>query len=139
VLSAELDTRALPVAIIRAAKRAARALRSRRGRELISRVLARVEYRAAAGVPAVQRAVGVKAVDLLLVSPRFLHLEGERAERILHSVLRQGGRIEVLSEDAGVLLDRVAEGIAARLRFDIDPKLEPTTYQESMSVSPQAS
>lgn len=139
LVSAELDTKASPRAIARAAKRAARELRSRRGRQLISRVLDRVEYRAVASLPAVQRALHVKAVDLLLVSARFLHVEGARAETILHAALRQGARIEVLSGDTGVLLDHVADGVAARLRFAMDAPLEPTMHQETRPLSPQAS
>ena len=139
LIVSELDPRATRVAITRAAKNAARELRSRRGRALISRVLARVEYRAVASVPAVQRGLHVKAVDLLLVSSRFLHVEGARAEKILHAALRQGARIEVLSGDAGVLLDRVADGVAARLRFAIDAPLRHATHHEAIPSSPPAS
>ena len=139
IVTAELDHRASPSAIARAAKRAARQLRSRRGRHLISKVLAGIEYRAVAGLPALQRAIRSKAVDLLLVSPRFLHVEADRAEALLHSALRQGARIEVLSGDAGLLLDQVAQGVGARLRFAIDPKPEPAPYQPHTPLSPQVS
>jgi hypothetical protein len=139
VVTTTLDQRASPSAITRAAKRAARQIRSRRGRELIASVLARVDYRAVAGLPALQRAIRVRAVDLLLVSPRFLHLEGDRAEQLLQAALGQGARIEVLSEDAGALLDRAAQGVAARLRFAIDPKPTPTLDQPNPLVSTQAS
>jgi hypothetical protein len=139
LVTTTLDQRASPSAITRAAKRAARQMRSRLGREMIAKVLARVDYRAVAGVPALQRAIHAKAVDLLLVSPRFLHLEGDRAEQLLQSALGQGARIEVLSGDAAALLDQTAQGVAARLRFAIDPKPEPTLDRLSISVSPQAS
>lgn len=132
IVSAELEQRASPSAISRAAKRAARELRSRRGREMISRVLARREHRAVAGLPAIQRAIRMKAVDLLLVSPRFLHIEADRVERVLQSAFGQGAHIEVLSGDAGLLLDRVADGVAARLRFAIDPKPEPTRSPQNV-------
>ena len=139
VVSTDIDPRASPTAIGRAAKRAARALRSRRGRELISNVLARIEYRAVASLPAVQRALHVKAVDLLLVSTRFLHAEGARAEKVLHAALRQRARIEVLSGDAGLFLDQVADGVAARLRFAMDAPPPSTIQQEVTPPSPQAS
>lgn len=139
IVSTELDARAAPIAITRAAKRAARALRARRGRELVSRVLARVEYRAVVGVPAVQRAIHVKAVDLLLVSPKFLHLEGDRAEAILHAALSQGARVEVLSGDVGALLDELADGVAAQLRFAIDPGPRPMMDPETVPLSPSTS
>jgi hypothetical protein len=139
LVTSSLDQRASPAAITRAAKRAARQIRSRRGRELIANLLARVDYRAVAGVPALQRAIRVMAVDLLLVSPRFLHVEGDHAEQLLQAALGQGARIEVLSDDAGALLDAAAQGVAARLRFAIDPKPEPRLDQPNPSVSPQAS
>ena len=139
IVSAEIDPRASSAAIARAAKSAARALRSRRGRDLIANMLARVEYRAVASLPSVQRALHLKAVSLLLVSARFLHAEGARSERILHSALSQGARIEVLSGDAGVLLDHVADGVAARLRFAIDSPLRPMRQHETISTSPHAS
>jgi Bacterial archaeo-eukaryotic release factor family 10 len=138
IVTAELEQRASPSAISRAAKRAARELRSRRGREMISRVLACRDHRAVAGLPALHRAIRMKAVDLLLVSPRFLHIEADRVERVLQSAFAQGAHIEVVSGDAGLLLDRVADGVAARLRFAIDPKPAPTRSQPD-PLSPQAS
>jgi stalled ribosome rescue protein Dom34 len=139
VVTSELEHRASPSAIVRAAKRAARELRSRRGRELISRMLSRIEYRAVAGLPALQRALHAKAVDLLLVSPRLLHREADLAERVLQSAIRQGAQVEVLSGDSGVLLDQLADGVVARLRFAIDPKPEPMLYQPNIPFSPHAS
>jgi hypothetical protein len=120
----ELNHTAASRAIIRVAKRAARELRSRHGQEVISRILGRSRYRAVAGVPALQRALSSSAVDLLFVSPRFLHVERDWAERSLHAALAQGAHVEVLSGDAGVLLDRLAGGVAARLRFAIEPQEE---------------
>jgi hypothetical protein len=120
VISSELDQTASADLIVRAAKHAAREWRSRRGRQLVSRIFVHSGQRAVAGVPALQRALYLKAVDLLLVSPRFLQLERGHAERLLHAALAQGADVEVLSGDAGTLLDSVADGVGARLRFCVD-------------------
>lgn len=136
IVTNELNHTAASRAIIRVAKRAARELRSRRGQEVISRILGRAGYRAAAGVPALQRALYASAVDHLFVSPRFLHVDREWAERSLHAALAQGANVEVLSGDAGMLLDRLAGGVAARLRFAIEPKQDGTP--SALAVSPMA-
>lgn len=121
VVSGELEANAPASAIVRAAKRARRDVQSRRGRELVSRTLGRVGHRAVAGIPALQRALRLKAVDLLLASPHFLELEDDWAERLLQAALAQGARVEVVTGDAGALLDHLGDGVAARLRFAIDP------------------
>jgi len=77
----------------------------------------------------------VKAVDLLLISPRFLHTERDRAELLLHAALAQGAQVEVLSGDAGTLLDSVAEGVGARLRFSIDtPAIQDRPLIQELSI-----
>lgn len=139
LVSGELSHAASTEGIVRAAKRAARELRGRRGREMVSRIVGRAGPRALAGVPALLRALHMKAVDLLLVSPRFLELEGDRAERLLHAALVQGAEVEVLSGDSGTLLDRVADGVAARLRFAIDVPLQAASLAMAAPLSPQAS
>jgi hypothetical protein len=139
LVSADLSHAASTEGIVRAAKRAARELRGRRGREIVSRIVGRAGHRATAGVPALKRALHVKAVDLLLVSPRFLQLEGDRAERLLQAALVQGAEVEVLSGDSGILLDRVAEGVAARLRFTIDAPRETASQATAAPLAPQAS
>lgn len=137
IVTSELNHTAASRAIIRVAKRAARELRSRRGQEVISRILGRSAYRAAAGVPALQRALYSNAVDHLFVSPRFLHLEREWAERLLHAALAQGARVDVLSGDAGILLDRLAGGAVARLRFAIEAKRDaPKAEAPVIAMSP---
>jgi hypothetical protein len=120
VVSSELDHAAKPDAIVRGAKRAAREWRSRRGRGLVSRIFIHSGPHSVGGLAALERALYLKAVDLLLISPRFLHLERARAERLLLAALGQGAEVEVLSGDAGTLLDSVADGVGARLRFSID-------------------
>jgi len=120
IVSPALDHSASNDDIVRAAKHAAREWRSRRGRQLVSRTFVHSGQRAVTGLPALQRALYLKAVDLLLVSPRFLHRERGHAEPLLHAALAQGAEVEVLSGDAGTLLDGVAEGVGARLRFSID-------------------
>ena len=120
VISSELDRTATDDAIVRRAKQAAREWRSRRGRLLVSRMHTHSGQRNVAGVPALQRALYLKAVDLLVMSPRFLHLERVRAEQLLHAAMEQGAGVEVLSGDAGALLDSVADGVGARVRFPIN-------------------
>jgi stalled ribosome rescue protein Dom34 len=97
--------------------------------------------RAVAGLPALQRALYLKAVDLLLLSPRFLHSERGHAERLLHAALAQGADVEVLSGDAGTLLDSVADGVGARLRFSVDaPARTSTLFDRSATpIAPRAS
>jgi hypothetical protein len=119
VVSSELDRTATHDAIVRRALQAAREWRSRRGRLLVSRIFIHSGQRSVAGLPALHRALYLKAVDLLLMSPRFLHLERVRAEQLLHAAVMQGADVEVLSGDAGTLLDSVADGVGARLRFPI--------------------
>ena len=141
VVSPKLDQSASSDAIVCAAKHAAREWRSRRGRQLISRIFVHSGPRAVAGLPALQRALYLKAVDLLLLSPRFLHLEPGQAEWLLHAALAQGADVEVLSGDAGTLLDGVAEGVGARLRFSIDaPSPTSTLFDRSATpIAPRAS
>lgn len=141
VVSSELDQTASTEVIVRAAKRAAREWRSRRGRQLVSRIFVHSGQRAVAGVPALQRALYLKAVDLLLVSPRFLHLERAQAERLLHAAIAQGADVEILSGDAGALLDGVADGLGARLRFSIDAPSQTSTLVDRAPtpIAPRAS
>jgi hypothetical protein len=141
VVSPELDQSASSEAIVRAAKHAAREWRSRRGRQLVSRIFVHSGQRAVAGLPAVQRALYLKAVDLLLLSPRFLHVERGHAERLLHAAIGQGADVEVLSGDAGALLDSVADGVGARLRFSIDApeRISASIDRSATSVAPCAS
>jgi peptide subunit release factor 1 (eRF1) len=141
VVSSELEQTASTDVIVRAAKRAAREWRSRRGRQLVSRMFVHSGHRTVAGVPALQRALYLKAVDLLLMSPRFLHSERGHAERLLHAALAQGADVEVLSGDAGMLLDGVADGVGARLRFSIDaPARTSASFDRAATpIAPRAS
>jgi hypothetical protein len=140
VVSPTLSHDASPDEIVRAAKRAARQLRARRGRAIVSHTLGRVGHRAVAGVPALQRALHLRAVDLLLLTPRFLQLERNRAEDLLWAALSQGADVEVLSGEPATLLDGTAGGVAARLRFAIDRPLESTRHTAAAQpTSPAAS
>jgi peptide subunit release factor 1 (eRF1) len=107
------------VEIVREAEEAARRRRGRRNRLLLERVLehAGALGRGANGVPDTQRALRSEAVDLLVLSPAFLRVSPEQAERFVRGALLQGADVEVLSGDAANYLDDRAEGIAARLRF----------------------
>jgi hypothetical protein len=119
IVSETLDHDAPEEEIVRAAKDAATALRAARGGALLTRLLERAgaDGRATAGVPATQRALHARAVDLLLVSPVFLRTHAFLAEDAVRAGLDQGADVEVLSGDAAAHLDRAAGGIAARLRF----------------------
>jgi peptide subunit release factor 1 (eRF1) len=140
LVSPTLHHDASPDDIVRAAKRAARQLRARRGRAIVSHTLGRVGYRAVAGVPALQRALHLNAVDLLLLTPRFLHLERNRAEDLLRMALAQGAEVEVLSGEPATLLDGTAGGVAARLRFAIDRPLDSAGHSAAVQpTSPVAS
>jgi hypothetical protein len=141
VVSSALDRAATRDAIVRGAKRAAREWHSRRGRLLVSRIFNHSGQRSVAGLRALEWAVYQKAVDLLLISPRFLEADRERAERLLLAALGQGAAVEVLSGDAAALLNSVADGVGARLRFSVDPRgaKSPMVDREPTPVAPHAS
>jgi hypothetical protein len=141
VVSSALDRGATHDTIVRGAKRAAREWRSRHGRLLVSRIFNHSGQRGVAGLRALEWAVYQKAVDLLLVSPRFLDAERERAEQLLLAALGQGAAVEVLSGDAAALLDTVGDGVGARLRFSVDPRAAKSAMfdREPAPVSPRAS
>jgi hypothetical protein len=108
--------------ITEAAQRAATTLRAAHGQELLTSLLddAGVPGRAARGMPAIQRALGAHAVDLLVLSPEFVKSEDELAEDAVRAALLQGAGVEVLSGDAVERLDETAGGIAAKLRFALE-------------------
>lgn len=56
-------------------------------------------------------------VELLLLTPRFLEHEEDRAEELIALVLNGGGAIDVVSGEAADLLDGAAAGVAVRLRY----------------------
>lgn len=122
MVSPALDHDAPEDVISAAATEAASALRADKGRAVIGRLLehAGPMGRGAAGVPATQRALRARAVDLLLISPSFVELHEPDAESMVRAALEQGSDVEVLSGEQGAYLDRTADGIAARLRFAID-------------------
>lgn len=125
-----LDHDAAEREIARAARDAATALRGAHGRALLDRLLERAlpQGRAESGLAATQRALHAQAVDLLLLSPAFVRLHPGGAEDVVRAALAHGADVELLSGDAADFLDRVADGIAARLRFAIDgpPSSGPT-------------
>lgn len=122
LVSTTLDHDAPDATIAEAAKHAATELRAARGRLLVERLHdnASGHGRAAAGIPAVQRALRERAIDLLVVTPEFIRRHTWDAEEAVRETLAQSGDIEVLSGAAAEELDRTSEGIAARLRFVID-------------------
>jgi peptide subunit release factor 1 (eRF1) len=121
-MSATLNQDATAAEITEAAQHAASALRAAHGQVLLRSLLedVGVRGRAASGVPAVQRALRAHAVDLLLLSPTFVRAEAAEAEEAVRAALLQGAEVEVLSGDAAVRLDQVANGVGARLRFALE-------------------
>ncbi|HEX6058837.1 MAG TPA: hypothetical protein VFZ11_07435 [Gemmatimonadaceae bacterium] len=122
LVSSTLDHDASEDAIAREARHAATELRAAHGQRLVDRLLERAggHGRAAAGIPAVQRALHARAVDLLLVTPEVVNRHPEDAEELVRAALAQGADVEVLSEKAAEKLNEVAEGVGARLRFPIE-------------------
>ncbi len=107
-----------------AARRAATSLRATYGQALVHRLVEQASAggRAAAGIPAVQRALRARAVDLLVVSPAFVNAGryAELGEDAVRAAIAQGADVEVLSGEAATRLDQLTDGIGARLRFAID-------------------
>jgi hypothetical protein len=119
MVAGSLDHDAHETDIAQAAKRAASELRAAQGGALVDRLVDRAgpNGRAAAGIPAVQRALEAQAVDLLLVSPDFVREHEGEAESAIRAAIAQGADVEVLSGHAAEHLGRAGTGIAARLRF----------------------
>lgn len=124
MVSTTLDHNAHDNDIAETAKHAASELRSRRGHELVERILERSGDggRGASGVPRVQRALQAGAVDLLVLSPHFLNRTDIDVEELVRAALARGADIEVLSGSAATELDERSDGVAARLRFPIDSR-----------------
>lgn len=140
MVSPTLDHNAHGPVIAQAAKHAASELRAAQGHELVERILERsgAGGRGAKGVPAVQRAIHAGAVDLLVVSPHFLNSSELDVEEIIRAALTRGGDIEVLSGSAATELDERSEGVAARLRFAIDPRIPIDVSGDGVLVTEQA-
>jgi hypothetical protein len=115
--------------IARAAREAASTLRADWGRAMLRRLLERAGAagRAAAGIPATQRALREHAVDQLVLSPAFVRTNADLAEDAVRAALAQGADVEVLSSDAATQLDDAAGGVAAQLRFAVDSPSPATT------------
>ncbi|MGH7668792.1 MAG: hypothetical protein ACRENQ_04800, partial [Gemmatimonadaceae bacterium] len=133
--SRTLDHDASVPVIEAAARRAASSLRATYGRALVRRLAEQAGSggRAATGVPAVQRALRARAVDLLLVSPEFVRA-GRNAgmgEDMVRAAIAQGADVEVLSGEAAALMNRLAEGVAARLRFSIEEVVPPKVFRRT--------
>jgi hypothetical protein len=119
---ASLDHGASNAEVARAAEHAATAMRATHGRLLLDHLPDREgsRGRGTAGLPATQRALQSHAVDLLLLSPEYIRWHPFDAEEFVRATFAQGADVEVLSGQAADDLDRMADGIAARLRFSID-------------------
>jgi hypothetical protein len=119
LVSATLDHDATEGEIVRAAKGAATSLRSARGDATLDALFERGSsgVRGTSGVPATQRALWARAVDLLLLTPEFVRENATLAEEVVRAGLAQRADVELLSGEAAARLHRSAGGIAARLRF----------------------
>ena len=126
--------------IATAAKHAASELRATRGMALVDQLVEHAggHARATVGVPATQRALREHAVDLLLVTPRFIGTHESQVEDFVRESIATGADVEVLSGQAAEHLDGVADGIAARLRFPIDetPDSPDTPDSADSAASP---
>jgi len=122
LVSASLDHDATDTEISAAASHAATELRATQGVELVDQLIEQAgrHARAAVGVPATQRALRANAVDLLLVTPKFIGSNEREVEDLVRATLASGADVEVPSGRAAEQLDQAAGGIAARLRFAID-------------------
>jgi len=122
LVSPSLDYNEREVDIAQTAKRAATELRAMHGRAVVDGVLERFspDARGATGTPAVQRALLARAVDLLVVSPRFVRMHAHLAEDMVRAALAQGADVEVLSSSAAEHFDQTSDGVGARLRFAMD-------------------
>jgi hypothetical protein len=122
LVSTTLDHDASNGEIVAAAKQAATELRAAHGLALVDQLIEHAggHARAAVGVPAIQRALRAHAVDLLLVTPRFVGTHEREVEDFVRAAIASGADLEVPSGEAAERLDRAADGIAARLRFAID-------------------
>lgn len=127
LVSTTLDHDAHTDEIAQAAESAATELRAAEGRLLVDQIVEESggHGRAAAGVSAVQQALGAHAVDVLLLSPEFVRAHDEDAEQMVRAALASGADVEVPSGSAAERLDQAAGGIAARLRFTIDESTRP--------------
>ena len=136
LVSSTLDHDASEDEIGREARRAATELRAAHGQRLVDQLLERAggHGRAAAGVPAVQRALRASAVDLLLVTPGLVNRHPVAAENFVRAALAQGADVEVLSERAAERLDQHAEGVGARLRFAIDEGTSAESPEEEAAA-----
>lgn len=128
ITAAALSGAAPPNDIAAAAKQAASTLRSRTGLPAVNGLVEHAgggASRAAAGVPAVQRALVAGAVDRLVLSPEFARRERRLAEDMVRAALAQGADVEILSSAAAEHLRHAADGIAAQLRYPIEAPPSP--------------
>ncbi|MEO7101787.1 MAG: hypothetical protein ABI311_00515 [Gemmatimonadaceae bacterium] len=133
MVSTTLDHDASESEIASAAKHAGSDLRATRGLTLVDQLIEQggANARAAVGIPATQRALRAQAVDLLLVTPRFISAHEHEVEDFVRSTLASGADVDVQSGEAAEKLDRAAGGIAARLRFAVD---EPSVQGDAAQL-----
>jgi hypothetical protein len=62
-------------------------------------------------------------IEFLLLTPRFLQANEEDAEALISRAFDTGGAVDILAGEAAARLDDLAGGVAARLRFVVNPGL----------------
>jgi hypothetical protein len=80
---------------------------------------AQVPDRGSIGWKRTYRALAAGAVDTLLVARRLIETNPDDAERLVRLALAQGAEVEELGDEVGARLWPEAEGVAARLRFNV--------------------
>jgi hypothetical protein len=99
-----------------AAAAASELTRARQGRLL---KLCAESDRGSLGWAPTYRALESGAVDTLLVARPLIESSPDEAERIVRMALAQGAEIEELGDEVGTRLWTDADGVAARLRFNV--------------------
>ncbi len=81
--------------------------------------LARSGGRGALGAEAVEAALREGRVDCLLLSRAFIRANQDYADHLVGAAFQQHAEVEELTSEGGERLDRVGEGVAARLRYTL--------------------
>jgi hypothetical protein len=93
--------------------------------------LARRHERGVLGLVPTLAAGELGQIDLLLLTPRFLRANEDEAEALIARAFDTGGAVDILAGEAAALLDDLAGGIAARLRFVVTPPLQSVEARQA--------
>jgi hypothetical protein len=86
--------------------------------------LARRHERGVLGLLPALAAGELGQIELLLLTPRFLHANEADAEALIARAFDTGGAVDILAGEAARRLDDLGGGVAARLRFVVAPALQ---------------